>query len=92
VAESDLVRRLARASGLSRTEVIQLLELGGVTVSEGAVRPALVRRLRRVRRMRRDLGLSLEAVVIILRLLDRIEVLEGGAQRSARVRVVELRQ
>jgi MerR HTH family regulatory protein len=76
--DSDLVRRLARSSGLTRSEVGQFLELDVVTVSESTVRPALLRRLRRVRRLRRDLGLSLDAVVIILRLLDRIEALEGS--------------
>jgi hypothetical protein len=35
-----------------------------------------VRRLRRIRRLRRDLGLDVEAVAIVVRLLDRIEALE----------------
>jgi hypothetical protein len=77
-----MVRRLARSSGLSRSEVSHFLELDVVTLSDGIVRPAVLRRLRRVRRMRRDLGLSLEAVAIIMRLLDRIEVLEGGGRRT----------
>jgi MerR HTH family regulatory protein len=91
VVDNDVVRRLARSSGLSRSEVGHFLELDVVTLSDGIVRPALLRRLRRVRRMRRDLGLSLEAVAIIMRLLDRIEVLEGGGRRTVAARVVDRR-
>jgi hypothetical protein len=86
-----MVRRLARSSGLSRSEVSHFLELDVVTLSDGIVRPAVLRRLRRVRRMRRDLGLSLEAVAIIMRLLDRIEVLERGGTRTVAARVVDRR-
>jgi hypothetical protein len=91
VVDNDVVRRLARSSGLSRSEVSHFLELDVVTLSDGIVRPAVLRRLRRVRRMRRDLGLSLEAVAIIMRLLDRIEVLEGGGTRTVAARVVDRR-
>lgn len=89
--DDEMVRRLARSSGLSRSEVSHVLELDVVTLSDGTVRPAVLRRLRRVRRMRRDLGLSLEAVAIIMRLLDRIEVLEGGRTRTVAARVVDRR-
>jgi hypothetical protein len=82
--DDELVRRLARSSGLSRSEVSQFLQLDVVEISDGPERPALVRRLRRVRRMRRDLGLSLDAVVIIMRLVDRIEALEGARPAAAR--------
>jgi MerR HTH family regulatory protein len=75
--EADLLRRLARASGLSQTEVRRFLQLGVVTFTGEPVQPALLRRLRRVRRMRRDLGLSLDAIAIIVRLLDRLEAVEG---------------
>jgi hypothetical protein len=91
VVDNDMVRRLARSSGLSRSEVSHFLELDVVTLSDGIVRPAVLRRLRRVRRMRRDLGLSLEAVAIIMRLLDRIEVLERGGTRTVAARVVDRR-
>jgi hypothetical protein len=89
--DNELVRRLARSSGLSRSEITHFLELDVVTLSDGTVRPALVRRLRRVRRMRRDLGLSLDAVVIILRLLDRIEALEGSRPPGVTARILDRR-
>jgi DNA-binding transcriptional MerR regulator len=87
--EDELLQRLARSSGLRVEEVRQLVELRVVAVGDGAVRPALLRRLRRVRRLRRDLGLSLDAVVIVVRLLDRIEVLEGVRARRRGVRVID---
>jgi DNA-binding transcriptional MerR regulator len=87
--EDELLQRLARSSGLRVEEVRQLVELRVVAVGDGAVRPALLRRLRRVRRLRRDLGLSLDAIVIVVRLLDRIEVLEGVRARRRGVRVID---
>lgn len=89
VLDGELIRRLARSSGLSRSEVTHLLELEMITLPDQTVRPSLVRRLRRVRRMRRDLGLSIDAVVIIMRLLDRIEILEGSRPRGLTARVVD---
>jgi hypothetical protein len=80
-----MVRRLAHSSGLTRSEVRHFLELDVVRLPDGT----LVRRLRRVHRMRRDLGLSLEAVVIIMRLLDRIEALEGGRPPGITARVID---
>jgi hypothetical protein len=70
-------------------EVRQLVALRVVAMSDDAVRPALLRRLRKVRRLRRDLGLSLDAVVIVVRLLDRIEMLEGSRARRHGVRVID---
>lgn len=87
--DGELIRRLARSSGLSRSEVTHLLELEMITLPDPTVRPALERRLRRVRRMRRDLGLSIDAVVIIMRLLDRIEMLEGSRPRGMTARVLD---
>jgi DNA-binding transcriptional MerR regulator len=87
--EDELLQRLARSSGLRVEEVRQLVELRVVAVVDDAVRPALLRRLRRVRRLRRDLGLSLDAIVIVVRLLDRIEVLEGVRARRRGVRVID---
>lgn len=81
MADDDVMRRLARSSGLSRAEVGHLVELEVVVAGSGAPETALVRRLRRARRLRRDLGLSFDAVAIILRLLDRIELLERAASR-----------
>jgi hypothetical protein len=39
-------------------------------------------RIRRVRRLHRQLGLDYESIEIILRLVDRIEQLEAGRARS----------
>jgi hypothetical protein len=83
VAADDALRVLARATGLSRAEVRRLVQLDVVVLRNGADDPDLLRRLRRARRLRRDLGLSMDAVEIILRLLDRIEVLERSQQASA---------
>jgi hypothetical protein len=46
-------------------------------------------RRRRARRLRRDLGLSADAVVIIVRLLDRIEVLEGRRRPRSTARILD---
>jgi hypothetical protein len=81
MADDEVMRRLAMSSGLSRAEVGRLVELEVVVAGPGAPDAALVRRLRRARRLRRDLGLSFDAVAIILRLLDRIELLERAASR-----------
>jgi hypothetical protein len=88
-AEELLLRRLARASGLRSDEVRRFVRLDLVAVSEGPPQAALLRRLRRVRRLRQDLGLSLDAVVIIVRLLDRIEALEGTSGRRTSVRIID---
>lgn len=85
--EAELLVRLARSSGLNRGEIRRFVELGVVRLRDGPVEPAQVRRLRRARRLRHDLGLSVDAVVIILRLLDRIDVLEGTRQRRGAVRI-----
>jgi hypothetical protein len=88
-ADDLLVRRLARASGLRRDEVRYFVRLDLVAAGEGPSQAVLLRRLRRVRRLRQDLGLSLDAVVIIVRLLDRIETLEGASSRHTSVRIID---
>jgi hypothetical protein len=77
-AEGDALRRLARSSGLSVREVRRFVDLDAVHLRRGPAEPALVARMRRLRRLRYDLGLSVDATVIVIRLLDRIEVLEAG--------------
>ncbi|HKA11584.1 MAG TPA: chaperone modulator CbpM [Candidatus Dormibacteraeota bacterium] len=82
VPENDLLRQLARSTGLTRTEIRHFVDLDVLLVGRGHAEATLMRRLRRARRLRRDLGLSLDAVAIILRLLDRIEALQQAqAQR-----------
>jgi MerR-like DNA binding protein len=87
--DDEMLRRLARSSGLTRAEVRHVLEFDVVTLPGGVVQPALLRRLRKAHRLRRDLGLSMDAVVIILRLLDRLETLEGKRASSVTVTVVD---
>lgn len=86
--EDDVLRRLARSSGLTRAEVRRFVRLEVVTSRAGELEPALIQRLRRARRLRRDLGLSPDAIEIILRLLDRIEALEGEERRAPTPRVL----
>jgi len=87
--EDALLRGLARTSGLRTDEVRRLVQLEVVTLSGETLQPALLRRLRKVRRLRRDLGLSLDAAIIVVRLLDRIEALEAARPRYRRVRVLD---
>lgn len=85
--DAERVRRLARLAGLSSAELRRYVELEVVRVELGEVRQALIPRLRRIRRLRHDLSLSEDAVVIIVRLLDRIEALEGNSQAGFQVRI-----
>lgn len=86
--DEQAIRRLARLAGL-RSEEVRLLVQLDVVAPSGEAHAAVLRRLRRVRRLRRDLGLSLDAVVIIVRLLDRIDVLEGRSARTSQARVLD---
>ena len=84
------LRRLARSAGLRVAEVRHLVELEVVVLGEETLQPGQLRRLRRVRRLCRDLGLQLDAAIIIDRLLDRIEALEGRRLPGRRrVRVLD---
>jgi DNA-binding transcriptional MerR regulator len=83
VADPERLRQLARSTGVSRVELVRYVELEVLTISEAPLRPDELRRLRRIRRLRRDLGLSVDAVAIILRLLDRIDALEGRREPEA---------
>lgn len=84
VSENDLLRRLARSTGLTRAEIRRFVDLDVLLVRRGLAEAAMMRRLRRARRLRRDLGLSLDAVAIILRLLDRIEALQQAQVQAQR--------
>ena len=86
--ENRLVHRLARSSGLSRSEVRRYVRLEVFSSADAPLSPELVRRLRRARRLRQDLGLSVDAVEIVLRLLDRIDALEEAAQRRHSTRIL----
>jgi hypothetical protein len=84
--DEQALRRLARSSGLTRADVRRYLELEAIDVRTG---PALVLTLRRVRRLRRDLGLSLDAAAIVVRLVERIEELQEARRRPVIARIVE---
>jgi hypothetical protein len=87
--DGELLRRLARSSGLRPTEVRRYIQVGVVTLTDKGLQPEMVRRLRRARRLRRDLGLSMDAIVIILRLVERVEALEGTHPRGVVARVID---
>src|SRR5579862_6672813 len=79
---------LARATGLHPDLLKRLYGLGLFDTAEAAhggplFEPAVVLRLRRMMRLRQDLGLSWSALALVADLLERIDALE------ARVRTLE---
>jgi len=68
---------LQSVTGLTRRELALLDEATLEVLSTEDVTEETIWRVRRVRRLRRDLGLQYEAIEVIVRLLDRIETLEG---------------
>lgn len=86
---------LARLSGLTTRELLRFAEADLVSVPAttgdgGDLDPALLARLRRIHRLRRDLGLDPDAVEVVVRLLDRLEALGAGRPPVARVRIVRI--
>lgn len=75
---SDPLRELARISRMEVAEVRRYYRAGIVEVEAGSLTETTVRRLRRARRLRRDLGLELDAIAIIIRLLDQLEHRPGA--------------
>lgn len=65
--------------GVRRRELQTYAATGLLVLGDGPPSEADLRRMRRIRRLRRDLGLSYEAIEIVLRLVDR---LEAGEQRD----------
>jgi DNA-binding transcriptional MerR regulator len=84
VSESDL-DSMARQCGITRREMRRYVELEMITPSPGEVTEATRRRLRRIRRLQQDLDIDLEVVAIIVRLLDRIQELEGRRGEASRL-------
>jgi DNA-binding transcriptional MerR regulator len=80
--------------GLSARELRVYRARGLLVLAEGATPTAAdLRRARRIRRLRRDLGLSYEAIEVVLRLVDRLEAAErggGAAERGAGSRITVL--
>jgi hypothetical protein len=69
-------RRLTLITGLTRRELELVDQETLAAVAAGDVRAEVIWRLRRVRRLRRDLGLDYAAIEIIVGLLDRLDQLE----------------
>jgi hypothetical protein len=80
---------LAAAVGIRPTMLTRLVELGLVepVAPGGAEFPAAsVRRLRRMLRLRAELGVNLTGAAIIVDLLERLEQLEAELDRARRGR------
>jgi DNA-binding transcriptional MerR regulator len=74
------VNEVAAAAGISPNMLARLVRLGLIEpVAEGSTEftAASVRRLRRMLRMRRDLGVNLTGAAILVDLLERLEQLEA---------------
>jgi DNA-binding transcriptional MerR regulator len=78
------LRSVARQCGLTARELTRYIELELISLPVDEVGDATSRRLRRIRRLRRDLNIDLEVVAIIMRLLDRIEELESSRPPPSR--------
>jgi DNA-binding transcriptional MerR regulator len=75
--------------GIARRELQAYADSGLLTLEEAGPTEADLRRARRIRRLRRDLGLSYEAIEVVLRLVDRLEAAEqrGGGEWRPSVRI-----
>ena len=71
------LRLLGQAAGLTRHQLARYQELRLITIPDGPPSETLRRRLRRIHRLRRDLGLGSEAVAVVLHLLDQLESAHG---------------
>lgn len=73
------------ARGVTRRELV-LYESHGLLLLEPGAQPteAQMQRVRRIRRLHRDLGLSYEAIDVVLRLLDRLEAAEAAPRPERR--------
>jgi hypothetical protein len=69
-------RRLTVVTGMTRRELECVDQETLTALAAGDLGADVVWRLRRVRRLRRHLGLDYAAIEIIVRLLDRVEALE----------------
>jgi len=67
---------LAEAAGISAARLARLVQLGVVESDEGGYSVATLARLRRLLRLRRDLGMRVVDASIVLNLVTRIERLE----------------
>jgi DNA-binding transcriptional MerR regulator len=74
-----------RSARVTRRELV-LYQSHGLLVLEPGEQPteAQMQRVRRIRRLHRDLGLSYEAIDVVLRLLDRLEAAEAPPRPERR--------
>jgi chaperone modulatory protein CbpM len=76
--------QLATAAGISPARLAALVSLGIVEPVGGPdeFAAATARRLRRVLRLERDLGVDVEAAAVIVELLERLDRLEAELARA----------
>ena len=79
---AERVDELERRTGLTRRELEVYDQATLDRWRQGELDDETVWRIRRVRRLHRQLGLDYESIEIILRLVDRIEHLEAGRTSS----------
>ena len=75
------LEEVARGSGLHPDRVRQLVDCGLIRWDEHHdFEPAMVLRIRRIERLRHDLGINLAGIEVVLNLLDRIRHMEQEIQ------------
>jgi hypothetical protein len=79
---AERVDDLERRTGMSRRELEVYDQESLDRWRQAELDDETVWRIRRVRRLHRQLGLDYESIEVILRLVDRIEQLEAGRTRS----------
>jgi len=70
--------------GVGRRELQTYVASGLVAIADAGPTEADLRRVRRIRRLHRDLGLSYEAIEVVLRLVDRLEAAEHAEADAPR--------
>ncbi|HVS44003.1 MAG TPA: chaperone modulator CbpM [Candidatus Dormibacteraeota bacterium] len=70
--------------GVGRRELQTYIAGGLVAIADAGPTEADLRRVRRIRRLHRDLGLSYEAIEVVLRLVDRLEAAEHAEADAPR--------
>jgi DNA-binding transcriptional MerR regulator len=85
------LRSLAQRSGLTARELARYVELDLISEPPEEESESTLLRMRRIRRLQRDLDIDLEVVAIIMRLLDRIQELEAAESPTPRLSVRVLR-
>jgi DNA-binding transcriptional MerR regulator len=81
-----------RPADPGRRELRTYAANGLLVLADAGPTEADLRRARRIRRLHRDLGLSYEAIEVVLALVDRVEAAESAraVERRPRVRITVL--